>query len=94
LICRPVYRDLVDRSSGTFAHSVVAPNGATTHFIKDDFGRTVATIGADSDKTTRRFDAADRLVANTGVRQPASYESVHDPTNLNTYPVEAYCWLS
>lgn len=45
--------------------AVSAPNGATTRFSKDDFGRTVAIASADSGLETRGYDLADRIVAST-----------------------------
>jgi len=45
--------------------AIVAPNGAITRYVIDDFGQTLVTVGADSGKSTRRFDVAGRLVAST-----------------------------
>ena len=55
--------------------AVIAPNGATTRYVRDDFGQNVATIGADSGMTTRRFNAAGSVVASTDASgNQAAYE--------------------
>ncbi len=54
---------------------VVAPNGATTRTIRDDFGRTIAIISHDSGIDTKSYDAAGRITASVDARgNRASYE--------------------
>lgn len=63
------------RDASCIRPAVVAPNGTTTRYVRDDFGRIIATIAADSGKTIRRFDAADRVVASLDANgNRASYE--------------------
>jgi RHS repeat-associated protein len=45
--------------------AIIAPNGAITRYVRDDFGQTLVTVGADTGKSTRSFDVAGRLVAST-----------------------------
>lgn len=55
--------------------NVVAPNGARTRYVKDDFGRTVAIDSADSGLLSRTYDLADRIVASRDAAgNRASYE--------------------
>jgi len=59
--------------------AVIAPNGATTRTIRDDFGRTIAVTGPDSGMVTRSYDAASRLTASTdanGNRATYEYDAV------------------
>lgn len=43
--------------------TVIAPNGATTRYVMDDFGRTLTVFSPDSGMLARSYDAANRLVA-------------------------------
>ncbi len=54
--------------------SIEAPNGAKSEFIKDDFGRVLAVISPDSGRSTRRYDAADRVMSSSDAKgNTASY---------------------
>jgi RHS repeat-associated protein len=59
------------------ASTVMAPGGATTRYIRDDFGQTLAVISADSGVSSNSFDAGGRLIASLDANgNRASYE--HD----------------